>query len=198
MAWNRSTTLGLAKASCTLCHGYGMRSVLRGAETPCECVFRAVFRACYHRFRECVALAPHVNAVTWERCGGTRGYRCYSRVREEFMADFCLVSARTLEPEDLAIFRLHHMGGADWHLCCRRLKLDRGKFFHHVYDIESRLGRVFAELTPYPLYPVSDYFGGATRVERPLKSLLEEDTGEPVPGTFVWGVGWKRGKALAA
>jgi hypothetical protein len=53
--------------------------------------------------------------------------------------------------------------GADWRLCCRQLKLDRGKFFHHVYDIECRLGRVFAELTPYSLYPVSEYFVGTTR-----------------------------------
>jgi len=76
------------------------------------------------------------------------------------MADFCLVSRRTLEDFEHRIFRVHYLLGADWRLCCRQLKMDRGKFFHHVYDIESRLGRVFAELTPYALYPVSEYFVG--------------------------------------
>jgi hypothetical protein len=84
------------------------------------------------------------------------------------MADFCLVSRRTLDDFEHQIFRFHYLLGADWRLCCRQLKIDRGTFFHHVYDIENRLGRVFAELTPYALYPVSEYFVGVTRrdVER--------------------------------
>jgi hypothetical protein len=168
MQWERSNVIGLAKASCNFCHGYGMRPVLRGTEAPCNCVFRAVFRACYRRFRECVALGAHINAVTWERCGGPTGYRAYSRKKEEYMADFCLVSRRTLDDFEHQIFRFHYLLGADWRLCCRQLKIDRGTFFHHVYDIENRLGRVFAELTPYALYPVSEYFVGVTRrdVER--------------------------------
>jgi hypothetical protein len=84
------------------------------------------------------------------------------------MADFCLVSRRTLEDFEYRIFRYHYMLGADWRLCCRQLKVERGIFFHHVYNIENRLGRVFAELSPYSLYPVSEYFVGTTRrdVER--------------------------------
>jgi len=163
MYWERSSVIGLAKASCTFCHGYGMRPVLRGTEAPCNCVFRAVFRACYRRFRECVILGTHTNAVTWERCGGPSGYRTYSRKREEFMADFCLVSRRTLEDFEYRIFRSHYLLGADWRLCCRQLNIDRGNFFHYVYNIEDRLGRVFAELTPYALYPVSEYFAGTER-----------------------------------
>src|ERR1035441_7754518 len=67
MQWERSNVIGLAKASCNFCNGYGMRPVLRGPESPCSCVFRAVFRACYRRFRECVALGAHTNAVTCEK-----------------------------------------------------------------------------------------------------------------------------------
>jgi hypothetical protein len=163
MQWERSNVIGLAKASCTFCHGYGMRPVLRGTEAPCLCVFRAVFRACHRRFRECVALGAHTNAVTWERCGGPTGYRTYSRKREEYMADFCLVTRRTLEEFEYKLFRYHYLLGADWRLCCRQLKMERGVFFHLVYSIENRLGRVFAELTPYALYPVSEYFAGTTR-----------------------------------
>ena len=91
------------------------------------------------------------------------GYRTYSRKREEYMADFCLVTRRTLEEFEYKLFRYHYLLGADWRLCCRQLKMERGVFFHLVYSIENRLGRVFAELTPYALYPVSEYFAGTTR-----------------------------------
>jgi hypothetical protein len=49
--------------------------------------------------------------------------------------------------------------------------MDRGTFFHSIYRIEQRLGRVFAELQPYALYPVSEYFGGMIRKE-PGSSLV--------------------------
>jgi len=81
------------------------------------------------------------------------------------MADFCLVSQRTLEELEYRIFRNHFLLGADWRLCCRQMNIDRGTFFHHVYNIEDRLGRVFAELTPYALYPVGEYFSGVDRHE---------------------------------
>jgi hypothetical protein len=71
------------------------------------------------------------------------------------------------------LFRVHYLLGADWRLCCRQLKMDRGKFFHHVYLIESRLGRVFAELAPYSLYPVSEYFSGTTRRDVPRATVTD-------------------------
>lgn len=161
-----------------------MRPVLRGTEAPCSCVFRAVFRVCYRRFRECVALGAHTNAVTWEPCGGPQGYRAYSRKREEYMADFCLVSRRTLEDFEYHLFRVHYLLGADWKLCCRQLKMDKGNLFHHVYLIESRLGRVFAELTPYALYPVSEYFAGSTRrdVQQETRAgfVGQDESSEPI------------------
>jgi hypothetical protein len=41
--------------------------------------------------------------------------------------------------------------------------LDRGSFFHIVYRIEEKLGRVYAETQPHALLPRSEYFGGATK-----------------------------------
>jgi hypothetical protein len=79
------------------------------------------------------------------------------------MADFCIVSRRTLEERENLVFRYHFLLGADWKLCCRQLNIDRGTYFHLVYSIEKRLGRVFAELAPYPLYPVAEYFSGTER-----------------------------------
>jgi hypothetical protein len=165
MQWERSKVIGLAKASCTFCHGYGLRPVLRGEEYPCNCVFRAIFRACYRRFRECIALGAHTNPVVWERCGGPTGFHTYSRKREEYMADFVIVSRRTLEALEYRVFQAHFILGADFKLCCRQLKIDRGTFFHIVYTVEERLGRVFAELTPYALYPIAEYFSGGARFD---------------------------------
>jgi hypothetical protein len=87
------------------------------------------------------------------------------------MADFCLVSRRVLDDYEHRLFRFHFVLGADWRLCCRQLQLDRGSFFHSIYRIEQRLGRVFAELEPYALYPLNEYFGGLIRKE-PGRCLL--------------------------
>jgi hypothetical protein len=79
------------------------------------------------------------------------------------MADFCLVSRRVLDEADHRVFRAHFLLGANWKLCCRQLNMDRGNFFHAVYRIEQQLGRAFAELEPYPLFPLDEYFSGMLR-----------------------------------
>jgi hypothetical protein len=110
-------------------------------------------------------MGAQTGSVAWDICGGQTGYRVYSRKREEFIADFCLVSQRTLNEFDYKLLRYHYLLGADWKLCCRKFQIDRGTFFHYIYRIENRLGRVFAELQPYALYPVDEYFSGITRCD---------------------------------
>jgi hypothetical protein len=163
MQWDRSSTIGIAKVSCTFCHGNGTRFRRNGSEAPCNCVLRAVFRVCWSKFRKCALSSGHVGAVRLEFCRGQEGRRTYSLKREEYMADFCLVSRRALDDFEYRIFRYHHLLGADWRLCCRQLKMERGDFFHAVYRIERKLGQVFAELEPYPLYPVREYFNGVVQ-----------------------------------
>lgn len=185
--WTRSEVIGIAKATCVFCHGFGLRPVLHGAPVPCNCVFRAIFRICHGRYRECQALAAHTNGIGIERRGGPSGYRLYSRRRQEYAADFCLVSRRTLNEADYELFRLHFLLDGDWQACCRRLNTDRGTFFHRVYSIAERLGRQFAEVRPYALYPLAAYFEGV--VQSSVASAPPEvDTEEPpVPGLFRWG-----------
>jgi hypothetical protein len=188
LIWTRSQVIGLANATCTFCHGYGMLPMLRGAELPCRCVFRAIFRICHGRYRECESMAMHTNGVGIERVGGPTGYSLYSRKHQEYTADFCLVAHRILEPLDYEIFRLHYQGVADWRVCCRRLRLDRGTFFHRVYALTELLGRTFAELQPYPLYPVAAYFEGVVQSPDQPAATLDVDAEEPfVPGLFRWG-----------
>lgn len=167
MEWNRSNAIALAFPFCTVCHGNGTLLGRAQTEIPCKCVLRAVFRACYNRFRECVALEKQISPVTVQFCHGADGRRNYARRREEFMADFDLVSRRALDDPEYKIFRLHFMLGAPAKACCDRLKLDRGDFFHVVYSIMEKLGRVFAELRPYPLFPADEYFAGMVLRHQP-------------------------------
>jgi hypothetical protein len=159
MQWNRSITIGVSRAKCSVCHGIGVIPSRSGTEAPCNCVLRNIFRACWIRFRECVALEYHPSAVSLDFVNGLAARRSYSRKREDFAADFCLVSRRTLEEGiEYDIFRFHYLLGANWKMCCKRLNMDRGTFFHHVYRIEQKLGRAFAEVEPYALFPLDDYF----------------------------------------
>ncbi|MEJ7605798.1 MAG: hypothetical protein WKF37_05940 [Bryobacteraceae bacterium] len=88
----------------------------------------------------------------------------WSRKNEEFAADFLLVTRRTLTEEENKIFRFRYLLGADWKLCCRKLQLDKGNYFHALYRIQAKLGRTFRELEPYALFPVNEYFAVATHM----------------------------------
>ncbi len=92
------------------------------------------------------------------------GRMIWGRKDEEYVADFSLVTRRTLSAEEYRIFKYHFLLGADWNLCCRRLNIERKSFFHIVYRIEQRLGRVFRELKPYALFPVDEYFQSSSGV----------------------------------
>jgi hypothetical protein len=109
--------------------------------------------------------------VTVDASSGRDGRRVYSRKNEEYMADFCLVSKRTLCELDYRIFKYHFILGADWRLCCRQMKIDRGTFFHAIYRIEQQLGRMFSELAPYALFPLDEYFGGRAQEAPPAGPL---------------------------
>jgi len=175
MQWNRSNALGLAKASCLGCQGLGIRIVRKDKEVACNCVFRAVFRACLNRFRQCEVSADQIGSVSLEFTRGNEGRRVFGRKREEYLADFCLVSRRHLDTVEYQIFKYHFLLGADWKLCCRRLKIDRGTFFHTVYRIEHHLGQVYTNLLPYPLYPLDEYFGGTLLCNRYVVDTEDDD-----------------------
>jgi hypothetical protein len=160
MEWTRSETLALAASQCTSCHGLGLRLGKRGGTSPCHCVMRSIFRACYRRFRQCATKEKSLTQVNLEYTGGMARRNSWGRKDEEYMADFLLVSKRTLTEEQHKIFRMHFLLGADYNLCCAKLKLDKGAFFHHIYRIESTLGRVFRELEPFALFPLDEYFKG--------------------------------------
>jgi len=155
--------LALAAPGCTTCLGLGLRMGRHEPAHPCNCVLRAIFRACYDHFRDCVSREKYISRVTLDPVPGKDRRGSWGRKAEEFSADFCLVSKRALTAHEYGIFRYHFLLGADWKLCCRKLKMDRGNFFHAVYRIEQKLGRIFRELEPYSLYPIHDYLYGPAK-----------------------------------
>ncbi|MCC7176583.1 MAG: hypothetical protein IT159_15425 [Bryobacterales bacterium] len=114
-----------------------------------------------------------------ELIAGREGKMVWGRKDEEYVADFCLVSRRTLDEFEHRIFKYHFLLGADWKLCTRKLGIDRGNFFHAVYRIEQKLGRVFRELEPYGLFPLDEYFRG---MRRPPVSAAQPGLPDPLPG----------------
>ena len=97
MLLNQSNAIGLAKVSCSLCHGIGVRFA-QTREVPCNCIFRAIFRACLNRFRQCTVSAGSYCLVCWSSAGASEGRGELTRGKQqEYAADFCLVSRRTLD-----------------------------------------------------------------------------------------------------
>jgi hypothetical protein len=181
MEWTRSDTIALAKQSCTQCHGLGLRGLGRVGQNPCNCVLRAIFRACYARFRHCATKEKHMSRASPEFIAGREGKLTWGRKDEEYVADFCLISRRTLDEFEYKVFKFHFLLGADWKLCTRQMKIDRGNFFHAVYRIEQKLGRVFRELEPYGLFPLDEYFHGPRRAPQPRPTLVAPSLGAGFP-----------------
>ena len=180
MEWTRSETLALAMHNCAQCLGSGLKLGRKGVLSPCNCVLRSIFRTCYNRFVRCVTQEKHLSKISLEPHAGRQRPGSWGRKDEEYAADFILVSRRHLSEEEYQIFRFHFLLGADWKLCARQLGMDRGNFFHAVYRIEQKLGRIFRELQPYCLFPLDEYFHGPSRLT-PLSRTLKPENSQRIP-----------------
>lgn len=167
--WTRSDTLCLSDPHCTRCFGLGLRHGRGGTLVPCGCVLRKIFRACYARFQHLETCDKHLSQISYSHFNvfTTTGPRMSGpgRKHEEYCADFWLVAKRSLRKAEWDVFRFHFLLGGDWKVCCRRLNISRGDFFHLVYTVQERLGRTFRELRPYSLFPLDEYFS-CTRYTR--------------------------------
>ena|ERR1700733_3764637 len=169
MDWTHEETIGLSNVRCAKCEGTGLLPGLhRDGKSPCKCVLRNIFRACLKRFYFCADNEPYRSKVVLMPCQGYDVNATWTRTGEDYMADFYLVAKRTLTEDEFRIFRFHFLLGADWKLCCRRLGIDRGTFFHALYRIEQKLGREYIEIRPYSLFPPDEYFGGTVRKAKVL------------------------------
>lgn len=180
MDWTRSDTLGIAQHSCVHCHGLGLRNGRMSETQPCNCVLRTIFRICYEKFYHVATQEKRFSRVTLDGAGSQCRKNVWGRKDEEYMADFLATAKRTLDEDEHRIFRLHYLLGANWRLCCERLSIDKGVFFHGVYRIEQKMGRVLRETKPYSLYPLDEYFFGV-KVEHAGKVLAMEPSARVKP-----------------
>ena len=111
-------------------------------------------------------------SVTHEAGGG------WSRKNEEYVADFELIMRRTLTRDEQRLFRYHYTLGADSRLCCRKLGIEKGSFFHTLYRIQHKLGLAFREVEPYPLYPMDEYFVTVVR-DRTRPNVVQMQRSNP-------------------
>jgi len=155
--WPEEKLLMLARPACANCKGRGWAPAGDHAEV-CDCVYRAVCRSCLEAYKRASwrsvlvrSYAPHRGRAQWT----------WSRPLEEFRADVERLAAAALDETERTIWREYHVAGKEWREVAPRVGLERGNFYHAVYRIEKKLGRVFAELKPYPLWPWWEYTGEA-------------------------------------
>lgn len=157
----RGTALGNSNAFCSQCWGTGAFVSAAGRSTRvCACVYRRIFRNCLRRY-----LNVERSQGGWYRCKTERsqaGTLMCGFKDVEYAADVDLTAKRVLSRRQYLIFSLYHSRRLDWHKMCLKLGLSHGDFFHAVYVVEAILGRAFSELRPYPLYPFTKYFAGAS------------------------------------
>lgn len=151
---------------------------------PCNCVLRSIFRICFEKFHHLATQEKRISHVTLDGAGAQCRKSVWGRKDEEFIADFLAMAKRTLDVEEHRIFRFHFLLGASWRMCCERLNMDKGLFFHALYRIEQKMGRALRETQPYGLYPIDEYYHGV-RVEhkaRVVEMRTPEPVTPPVPG----------------
>ena len=183
MEWKQSDLVALAMESCVVCQGYGVRKSHNGSLTTCKCVYRRIFRICYERFKTSSQRKEYIGRPTLEHTSSPQTPMNWARKHEEYVADFMLVSKRTLAPEEYRVFNYHFLLGADWKLCCRKLKMEKGAFFHMLYRIMVKLGTTFVDLEPYGIYPVHEYFHGTRSgvTAQPIRARAERSLSKLVP-----------------
>ncbi len=162
--WSRSDTVALANARCANCMGTGLRRGRGSKTSPCGCVLRNLFRAVLGRYQR-----EGLRALC------ARPWRKWSRAAE-FRADVFLVSLGNLTEQEQVIFREFFIADKPWYAVAGRAGLDRGNFFHAVYRIEERLGRLYAELQPFSLFPTDSYF-----LQTIQRGVPKRDVQEPGP-----------------
>lgn len=167
--WTRGRCIGVASVDCVFCRGYGIRKAQGKEDKPCGCVFRAIFRACYKRFRNILHNEAQPGRLSLSATNRAAGRALnYGFPKQEYCADLYLVTKRSLTAEEWKVFDAHYLMGGDWKFCAEKIGIDKGKFFHLLYVIQEKLGRIYAELKPHALYPIDEYFQGML-AKRPVR-----------------------------
>ncbi len=153
----------LAARGCPSCGGEGFTGM------PCDCVYRRMFKACLMRYWYCRRSQRNWPVV----CQEIKAV-LYSRPAEEFMVDFYNVGRHALDDEPDELLRLILMSVFKELLKTedptdRTLSTSAGIALGQVHEALQHLAAIIGkrcfEVRPYPLYPLSAYFGVGLRRE---------------------------------
>jgi hypothetical protein len=164
---NPRDLIACATLGCVHCNGTGVR--LAGCEkieAVCPCCYRQIARIVLARVRMYSSTSGHTircNMTQFARGSNRIGRRENGRKAEELCADAFLIAKRTLSPLEFDIYRRHFLAGAPWF---KFPTVDRGNFFHACYRIEQKLGDQYANLEPYPLFPLDAYMSSDHALNR--------------------------------
>lgn len=161
----RSVWVAMATADCVHCNG---GTGLRSPEVICACVYRNITRAVLAHVRSLYARIGSVHPLPMDSASAPQGKKRNGILSIEYVSDVYNTARRALlDPVDWDMWRYHCLGGHPWYECCPGLGLNRGNFYHRLYDIEARMGRIFLELAPYPLFPIHCYMDTKLEHVRP-------------------------------
>jgi hypothetical protein len=147
-----------AAPDCHRCEGSGF-----AYHRLCDCAERGIYRACLKRYLMCRYRSQHSCSKTFLARGQARsGQASWSRPIEEYAADFELVARRVLGEAGYRRWRRHEIDGEPW----TKSTLGRVHLYQWLYRAQGELGRAFACIEPYPLYPVEHYFSATDRGPR--------------------------------
>jgi hypothetical protein len=152
---SRSTVLALANANCPRCFGLGNDLKIPEDKDPtCACIYRLVFRIVINRYLE---IACSSRSASRLYCHSVFGV---SRPDEEFLADVECNVRRALADEPLLyrIWRMHVVDNNSPEFIGRAKRLDPQVVRLELAKIAVICGSRFANVEPYPLFPVDNYF----------------------------------------
>ncbi len=156
MKWTPRQAALLASPACPACQGLGAPTA--DPALLCRCVYRAVFRSCYAKFRRCATADAFGRRVSYDpNPRGVDRHMSWARRNEDYCADFHAAGRRVLPYHLYRIFAYFHLHGASLELVCKRLRIERRAVLYAITDIEVAVGRELAHMRPYSLYPPRDY-----------------------------------------
>lgn len=158
--WQPGELEAMSDESCRRCWGTGQHPTYAAKVRPCDCVYRRVFRRCLAEYRR-IRSRTLESTIGLYRHGSTagRGGMGWHRPQQSYVCDFELLARRVLTQQEMRLFwaRVHRDQTA--RALAMELGWSVGATNHTTYRVETTLGQVYAETTPYGLWPLESYYG---------------------------------------
>lgn len=157
--WTQGQLLALSHARCRLCYATGQVYTYGGAKRPCGCVYRKIFRDCMAEYRRIRSRTVESTCGLY-RHGARTGKSGigWHRPQQAYVCDFELLARRVLSERERYVFEHRLVAGVSARSVGEQLGMPRHAVNALGYEVEAILGQVYAETTPYGLWPIGEYY----------------------------------------